>query len=510
MFIAPNSIIYVLKDCPLDTDYMHTLSHTSKTAQANYFKSLRKHTFTKQTYARVNRGYLRLEKSADELYDCNYLMFQNTSYGDKWFYAFITSVEYVNNVTCEVRFEIDVMQTWYFDYEMGQCFVEREHVNDDTIGANLLPEPVEIGELKYSLGSDSGHLNKPCICVLANTKASGEQVTGGLVAGIYTGLAIWTADATKDGATAVNSRLNEFASWDELLENVVSVFMYDKNFMSSDEATITRPANYQITKDKHYSSLDGYVPKNKKLFTYPYNYLLVTTDANDKAELPYEYFSGSSCTFTMNGDATPNPQVNLIPTQYNGKRYARENGLVISNFPQCAFNIDAFKAWLAQMASGEAVNNLSNATQSAVMGGIAGGGYGAAAGALSSLGDSGIGMFYQGLTASVSPSIVHGTAGTSVSYATGTKDFFFYNAYMRADLAKRADDYFEVYGYNVSRLKKPNRTTRPHWNYVKCGYTNIVGSIPADDLKKIISIYQNGITFWKKGSEVGNYTLNNH
>ena len=41
------------------------------------------------------------------------MMFQNSAYGDKWFYAFITSVEYVNDVTSNISFEIDVMQLGY-------------------------------------------------------------------------------------------------------------------------------------------------------------------------------------------------------------------------------------------------------------------------------------------------------------------------------------------------------------------------------------------------------------
>ena len=47
-------------------------------------------------------------------------------------------------------------------------------------------------------------------------------------------------------------------------------------------------------------------------------------------------------------------------------------------------------------------------------------------------------------------------------------------------------------------------------NYVKTGDTYINGNCPADALNKIISIFQNGITFWKVPSEVGNYSLNNH
>ena len=55
--------------------------------------------------------------NVEALYNCNYLAFQNASFGGKWFYAFIDSVEYVNNVTSEVTYTIDVMQTWHFQYQ---------------------------------------------------------------------------------------------------------------------------------------------------------------------------------------------------------------------------------------------------------------------------------------------------------------------------------------------------------------------------------------------------------
>ena len=38
---------------------------------------------------------------------------------------------------------------------------------------------------------------------------------------------------------------------------------------------------------------------------------------------------------------------------------------------------------------------------------------------------------------------------------------------------------------------------------------NIVGSVPTDDMAKIKGCYNNGITFWKNGGEIGNYSLDN-
>ena len=115
MYIEPNTVIKILKDCPLDNSYDHTIFFTSASDQLSFFNEHTKYALDKQSYQRVKRGYMRVSIQAENLYDCNYLMFQNTSFGTKWFYAFIKSVEYINNVTSEIEFEIDVMQTWFFD-----------------------------------------------------------------------------------------------------------------------------------------------------------------------------------------------------------------------------------------------------------------------------------------------------------------------------------------------------------------------------------------------------------
>ena len=147
-YIAPNSIIKIMHNVPLDDTYNHTIKFASLSAQQTYFNgsSIVKYTLDKQSYQRVERGKMRVEILSDNLYDCNYLAFQNTSFGTKWFYAFITSVEYVNDVTSEISFEIDVMQSFLFDVTVGSCFVEREHVTNDTIGANTIAEPIDCPE----------------------------------------------------------------------------------------------------------------------------------------------------------------------------------------------------------------------------------------------------------------------------------------------------------------------------------------------------------------------------
>lgn len=180
-YIAPNSVIKILKNVPLDNTYDHTIYFENKTSQKTYFDSLVKYTLQAQSYQRINKDTMRVQILADNLYDCNYIMFQNTSFGDKWFYAFITKVEYVNNITSEITFEIDVMQTWHFDYTLGECFVEREHTETDVVGQHVLPEPIDIGDIVCHETSNSGLFDSYHVVVAYADTNSGQHGGGGVI-----------------------------------------------------------------------------------------------------------------------------------------------------------------------------------------------------------------------------------------------------------------------------------------------------------------------------------------
>ena len=155
MQVQPNSTIYLLAGVPIDKSYDYTLYFNSRGVQTAYMESMRMANgqFTAQQYTRVERNRLRVAVCADDVINCNYIMFKNngtlngnSKYANKWFYAF-AHVQYVNEGACDVIFEIDDIQTWMFDYEFADCFVEREHSATDVAGDNLQPEPVDTGEL---------------------------------------------------------------------------------------------------------------------------------------------------------------------------------------------------------------------------------------------------------------------------------------------------------------------------------------------------------------------------
>ncbi len=120
--VRPESTLYCLKNIPLDNTYQNTIAFNNLTAQRQYFSRHVKYTFNEMTYIRQNGNTIRVEKTADDMLDVNYLMFQNSAYGSKWFYAFVTQINYINDVTTELIYEIDVMQTWFFDFYLKESF----------------------------------------------------------------------------------------------------------------------------------------------------------------------------------------------------------------------------------------------------------------------------------------------------------------------------------------------------------------------------------------------------
>lgn len=524
MYIEPNTVIRILKNCPLDNTYQHTIFMGTESGQVDYFKKLTKYTLDKQSYQRVQKGKMRVAINAENLYDCNYLMFQNSSFGMKWFYAFIKSVEYVNNVTSEIEFEIDVMQTWFFEHAIQPCFVEREHTMDDTVGANTVPENLEFGEYVADDFDGTGILGPTSIVIAATFRQDGLNLTdadGRVYAGIYSGVYFNVFPYTSEGVRNA-SALISLASVKGKDDGIVSVFLIPTAMITEPGGTGALsslgepPKNYEISKTKQLSTIGGYTPKNKKLFIYPYNFLYVTNLQGTAVAYQYEYFTGDMCTFGLTGDFTCNPGVILYPTNYKGVPANYDEKISMNGWPQCTYNTDVFKAWLAQNSASVGVSTVGGA-----MGSIAGGVMGAALastpiGAVAAVVGAGIGVatsiagtLAQVYEKSIMPRQSHGSLGGTTLAATGLLDFAFMHKHIKPEFASIIDNYFSMYGYATHKVKIPNRAGRPHWNFVKTKGAILKGSVPADDMNKLVNIYDNGITFWRSGDNIGNYALDN-
>ena len=149
----PQTTFYLLRNVKLDHSYTNTIDFPSKEAQYNYFFNKRAFTVENGTYQRKTVNVVKVPFLYDDIADCNYIMWQNANYSDKWYYAFILQIKYINPNTCEIIYDLDVIQTYMFDIEWKPSQIERDMGKRKT---SLTNKPVvinrEIEDLDY--GSD--------------------------------------------------------------------------------------------------------------------------------------------------------------------------------------------------------------------------------------------------------------------------------------------------------------------------------------------------------------------
>lgn len=516
MYIQPTTNIKLLRNVPLDTTYEHTIYFDDANKQHSYFNGLAKYNLTNYTYQRVKRGVSRVGIKADSLYDCNYMMFQNTSYGDKWFYAYITNVEFINNECSEITFELDVMQTWFFDYSVGHCFVEREHTETDVIGEHVEPESVATGEYVFNNYSPIISMNDMVVC-LAIVDVD-EGTSGTLYDGIYGSAELWVYSRTD--VTAINEKIS---SYNQKPDSIISVYMFPKMFIGDIPSThkLSYGAgalknNITLTGISASDTLNGYKPKNKKLYTYPYNFYHVDNASGSELALRYEFFPNLTPVVEICGTITQPVVAVLRACSYKGVAGYSDLGgyttlntesIQLHSYPMCSWNVDAYQAWIAQNSLPIALGtsaNIASAALTSIWNPLAG--LNMELNAISQVSNT-LSQAYQ---ASIAADISKGNLNNGgANVANNKQQFYGGRCSVTAQFARMIDDYFTMFGYAVKRVKVPNRNSRPHWNYVKTIGCTLTGSIPSDDMKKICSIYNNGVTFWKNGTEIGHYELDN-
>lgn len=535
-YIQPNSTIEFFADLGLDAGYENTMYFASASAKDAYFDAVQKIASAyAQSYTRSGRGVIKVQFPMSTMYRVGYMRFKNTSFENKWFYAFVTGVDYINNITTEVRFEIDVMMTWMGDFELEQCFIERQHSETDTIGSNIIDEGIPCGDYNNEFVTSSGFIGSNgfwfCLATTFDPDDPDTNAEGGLYGGVYSGaiqtytndvdeLNRWLDSATRKGKT----------------DGIIGISIVPYTFITDKNV---EPVERQQTFAKPYNDVDGYVPKNNKMFSYPYKSLQVTNLEGNFAEFRYELFGGNSAQFEFIGVTGLNTEIVCAPLNYKKSQQNLSEKISMNDFPMCSWSIDSFKAWLAQNKSSISANVVSSVT-SGIMGLATAGASASVSQAYLdmskkatinfikarttenrlSVASSGvstangiIGQLAQMSDYARKPPQSGGSQGTGALFGRGTgkpkKDFWFIGKTITAQYAKVIDDYFTMFGYKQNVVDTPNMNARPNWTYCKTIGCVVKGQLPSDDAKLIESIFDDGVRFWKNHANIGNYSLNN-
>ena len=555
-YIQPNSIIDLYSGIPLDPDYNDTVYFASSAEQTKYFNETDHlvQRLTEVSYVRRSRNTIRFTPNNwSNIIHCNYLRFSNTRFENKWFYAFITKCEYINNSTCEITFSIDVMQTWFFgeNQQSGikKSFVIRQHDAVDGIGNNIEPEPIELSEyVSDGKPTELGFNSVGFVVAIVDTN---QQTTGGITGGVYSGATLYYFTS----AQAINNKINQYLQHPE---SVLAVYTIPALGNINDGTNISNyqgmQGNTTISGITYGEELDGgYKPRNNKCYTYPYTFLRAYNYEGNYADFRYEFFNGAPTFFMSACIAQPVKSV-LMPENYKqgktgGGAYATE-GINISSYPVCSWNSDTYATWVAQnsvpmnnltTAQEDKITTRTNATRynqmldigsgaaSAILN-LLTGNLGKAAGNIISTVDSPIrseianrtqnkisnidfntSMQNAKYTASIQADTIHGTIGSgNTVLAMGRPGFYAIRMFQPITALRKIDSYFDMYGYAVNKLDAVNLKARPHWTYCRVSDIQLANpAMPSDELSEIKAIFENGIRFWVNIDEVGNFNLDN-
>lgn len=563
---------------PLEEDQQNQLNFASVEAQLSYFNGTVQKTLENYTYIRED-SVICAEVPYDEAINYNYLFYRNVGFTNKYWYCFITKVEYVNENTSNIYIKTDVWQTFHLSLNYTQCFVEREHVANDTRGLHTVPEGLETGEpvVNGDVTDFTDFTSSPLdeyVYVMGVTRlpngleqtpsstipqASFNNIDGGIyligcspssttsiqdlmwiydLAGNADAVQyVFVAPKSIFGAGSLDSQ-DEGFKWNKVSWSVtkngetrsINNVLYFKTYVGR----VGHESYATLMKQKTFTSvgnLRGYVPKNNKMYCYPFNYLNVTNNAGSVVTYRWEDFTNNTASFDELGVVTPGCSIRLEPRNYKGIENASETaldyGLSGNKYPICSFQSDVYTNWLTQNSlnlqwAGEQIGlDLPNVslgkTDMAVASALQGGMVGLMEGYTlpTQLFDTGMEIFgalQQKYKMSLTPPQAKGNNNVSdVTFSAHRADFTAVPMSIKAEYAKMCDDYMSMYGYLVNSLKVPEITSRPNWNYVRTIGCNFTGNtIPQEALAEIRGLFDRGITIWHNPSTFGDYSQNNY
>lgn len=367
---------------------------------------------------------------------------------------------------------------------------------------------------------------------------------------------LYCANAVVDatGYSYTNTALNNSNT---LFSNIVNVMIMPSELAPNDNTYYvnTTPTLRIVKPNKSYTDngttrhgmtqFGSYIPKNKKLFTYPYTYFIVSSTDGNSQDYRFELFdtqiSADYAPFNFTGCGLPSPIACLYPKDYNGLHSntgyniydenwnvysgnaykALEYGVILSNFPMFSLKVDEYKKYMEQnryrdsLDTVSAILSLSSSVVSSALSPSPTSIIGTASGFVDTIGKF-QNMAKQNEMAKRIPDSFIGQLGTSdLAVANGVCGFRVLTMRIKEENARVIDDYFTRYGYKISHHIDLNgkRNIRPYFTFIKTVECNISikssANMTQEDEKAIEAIYNRGIRYWNTPAKYKDYSVNN-
>lgn len=543
--VAPISQVRLMS-VPFEIDYNHVIDFRASAgsghppAQTNYFLSLPSLQISDFMYIRQNQS-IKVPFPKDQVMYHNYCMYKNNQFSDKWFYAFITDVQYINPNTSQVFLSTDVFQTYYFDLSFKTSFIEREHQNRWTTSGspifNLLPESLECGNMVRVIKTVKSESNAPTgYLVFSNHALSDSDVPSVDMIQKYPLLYTYSYFLSLNDSDLVKFYNAYGSDSSQLSSYIISITPYLGPTSAFFPTSMPVSNSYGLRQITHAYKLDGriianftqspsdfgFVPPSPgtgsgwahepKLLTYPYSFFELALPDGNSTIYQYEYLSTSGQILALSAISPFQKTIFYLSGSYIG---------VDTNpqaFVEANSNYDVgliSSAWTNYMASNKASLTLGTFSSLAL-------GIGKIISSASSSNYMSAIMDSASLLSQISSTYAkyQDLKSAPASTSPGTSDFFidmcFDNLYpslyykqIDTQFLQTIGDYFMKFGYKCNRVKIPNTLSRHRFNYLKTINCEFTGDIPQDDLSALKSIFDKGVTLWHDPSFFLDYSIDN-
>lgn len=554
-----NSAIILCKGIKLDRDYRNVLSYSESQLLATC-RDNRYRIAEASNYSFIGRdNRIIVNFTWGQCIKANYIAFQNPNYNNKWFFAFIDNVVYKSDEATEIDFTIDAWSTWFNDWQKKPCYIVREHVNNDGIGQNTIPENLDVGLVEAinnveetALGIDYGYY---IVCAstwnIGDNQTQASQQVGsvcyngmifaekiylfqtvnrnGLIQALVN-LQLFLMQTSSDGHIADVKNVYIVPDYcinaAELQQHVKTVGGYDCTYYVLPNSVNIPQSELNAT----FSNYNTYKPKNNKCYCYPYHYLFATNNNGANNIYKYENFDDpKNPKFAISCVIMPGCSGRLYPKFYKGQGTNVDESLPLGKYPICEWSCDAYINWLTQnavniptnfalslgggastmipMSGSTLANGPENNTRGQNIVNNIGGAVGAGTSIAGGIANT-IGAFY---SVSLLPSITGGQNTADVNFVNGLNTFVIYEMKCKDEYLKIIDDYFTRFGYKINRVLEPNIVGRRNWNYLEIASSETVGNgdVPTTYMNEINNACRRGVTIWHKHDNIGNYNLDN-
>lgn len=379
-----SNIFQLLAGVPITPS--HQLYFNTADERDSYFSGKVIYTFTDMKFMREHRA-MKVALNAESLEGANYMRFRNTEYNGVWMYCFIDRIEYVNPNTAYIFFTVDAWQTYFFNVEIRDCDIAREHeASGAAYNANTIPESVDHGDyrltheetISLNVGSldDMGFVIVSTVDLISSGGTTDNPVLfgapGGRVNNLPSAAGLYYVNGSTSSIDEIMDALSDFP-W--VAQSIVAIYPFPNAFIPN-RGIFESSMGFRIglsTGGNAQGALQAAVGAvnwmslfpsftEKKLYCYPYSFIECVMPDGVKLVLKPELISNSTLTFRISSAIVPDGLLVVRAEGYNGSAEGESNedwnnnAVTFSGFPAFPVQNDQYFLSRSQAIS---MNNLT-------------------------------------------------------------------------------------------------------------------------------------------------------